>query len=270
MDKLPAFLWLCTNFCVEGLHPWEWCPLAFVIFTLLSSFLFLLSKNDMFNLYKQPHLQRAWTRCWCSEIRALYFSIFFLLSTVFFNFMQNSALTIRHTLNPNCSPILDWASLWTARTLGNTIPENNNSLVTSSILPKIPTLDGVYKLLLERSNKGGPPDPVLTTAGRSGIARMAGERSVSGRAVMGIVVIPPMVAEAWFAMVVSEAKGGACGMQYANCHWQLMGMIEWVWSSVSLVGMIGRDVWHIWRDVCTLSRTSMDLKLVPVFGGNPI
>ena len=74
------------------------------------------------------------------------------------------------------------------------------------------------------------PDPVLTSVDRAGIAGMAGERSVSGRAVMGIVVIPPMVVEAWFAMVVSEAKGGACGMQYANCHWQLMGMIECVFG----------------------------------------
>ena len=49
----------------------------------------------------------------------------------FYDFMQNSALPIRHTLNPNRSPILDWASSWTARKLGNTIPEHNTSLVTS-------------------------------------------------------------------------------------------------------------------------------------------
>ena len=69
---------------------------------------------------------------------------------------------------------------------------------------------------------------MLTAAGRSGISGMAWEISVSGRAVMGIVAIPPMVGEAWVAMVVAEAKGGVCSMQYANFHWLLMGMIEWV------------------------------------------
>ena len=82
--------------------------------------------------------------------------------------------------------------------------------------------------MFDRSNKYGPPDLVLTEAGRSGIPGMAGEQSVSGRAVMGIVAIPPMVGEAWVSMVVDEAKGGLCGMQYANFLWQLMGMIEWV------------------------------------------
>ena len=71
---------------------------------------------------------------------------------------------------------------------------------------------------------------MLTSADRSGVSGMAGERSVSGRAAMGIVAIPPMAGEAWVAVVASEAKGGACGMQYANYHWQLMGMIECVFG----------------------------------------
>ena len=45
---------------------------------------------------------------------------------------------------------------------------------------------------------------------------------------MVIVAIPPMVVEAWIAMVAADAKGGVYGMQYAKFHWQLMGMIKWV------------------------------------------
>ena len=71
---------------------------------------------------------------------------------------------------------------------------------------------------------------MLTAAGRAGIAGMAGERYVSGRAAMGIVKIPSMVGKVWVAMVAAEAKGGACGMQYSNCHWQLMGIIECVFG----------------------------------------
>ena len=111
----------------------------------------------------------------------------------FFEFMQKSALPIRHTLNPNRSPILDWDSPWAARTLGNTIPEHNTSLVTSSILSNIATSEVLYNSFFGISNKGGPPDPVLTLAGRAGIAGMTGEQSVSVRVAMGIVAIPPMV-----------------------------------------------------------------------------
>ena len=71
---------------------------------------------------------------------------------------------------------------------------------------------------------------MLTAAGSSGISGMAWERSVSGRAEMGIVKIPPMVGESRVVMVAAEAKGGACGMQYANCRWKLMGIVDCVFG----------------------------------------
>ena len=57
---------------------------------------------------------------------------------------------------------------------------------------------------------------------------MAVEQSVSVRAAMGIVAIPPMVGKPWVAMVASQSKGSVRGMQYENFHCQLVGMIELV------------------------------------------
>ena len=71
---------------------------------------------------------------------------------------------------------------------------------------------------------------MLTPTGRAGIEGMTGEPSISRRAAMDIVAIPSMVGKSWVAMVAAEAKGGACGMQYSNCHWQLMGMVECVFG----------------------------------------
>ena len=70
----------------------------------------------------------------------------------------------------------------------------------------------------------------ITASDRVGIAGMEGERSVSGRAEMGIVEIPPMMGESRVVMVAAEAKGGACGMQYANCRWKLMGIVDCVFG----------------------------------------
>ena len=85
---------------------------------------------------------------------------------------------------------------------------------------------------------------MLTAAGREGILWMAGERYVSGRSAMVIVAIPPMVVEAWITMVAAEAAGGACGIQYVNCHFQLMGMIECVFGGYDGTWHVRRDVWN--------------------------
>ena len=71
---------------------------------------------------------------------------------------------------------------------------------------------------------------MLTASGRAGIEGMAGELSLSDRAAMEIFAIPSMVGKSSVAMFAAEAKGGACGMQYENYHWQLMGMIECVFG----------------------------------------